>query len=536
MKITAIIICRYNSSRLKGKHFKKIGDKSLIMHLIDSLLEIKFINEIYIATGPRNKNSIFQKKLSQYYPKIKFYFHKNEDKVLERICYLSKKINKNILTISGDCPIISKEFITKSFIKFKKKKFDFLISKKLLQHEGIFFSKNKIWSFANKLSIDHNEQEHHSLFFKNHFKQFKYGYFPYNNNDLHQGFRMSVDTQSDLDFFNLISKICNKKNLKFNYENLIAYKKYQIINKHVSQKKIDFKILKKIYILTTKNSIFGYGHYNRSLIINRELQEQLSVIPRFINIKNLQSINLNKERYQKLMDNDENIFIIDLPNSYLDLFTNIKTINPKIIIDSFSRNKKDISIIPSLRNNNGYIYQGKKFLILRRDLLFDYYLNKIYPQKKSIDYLFIMGSTFQISKKILQDLIKLCKNYKVAMIVGIFVKKQQIKHLQKIKNLQLYYNPKNYNKIILSSNKIISRFGTSTIEVLSMKKKPWVYKFNESKNRKKDIKYLINQNLAYNYNFNELSSSTKSNNINNTLNTNFGGKNVISVIKHHYNK
>ena len=121
MKITAIIICRYNSSRLKGKHFKKIGDKSLIMHLIDSLLEIKFINEIYIATGPRNKNSIFQKKLSQYYPKIKFYFHKNEDKVLERICYLSKKINKNILTISGDCPIISKEFITKSFIKFKKK-------------------------------------------------------------------------------------------------------------------------------------------------------------------------------------------------------------------------------------------------------------------------------------------------------------------------------------------------------------------------------------------------------------------------------
>ena len=72
---------------------------------------------------------------------------------------------------------------------------------------------------------------------------------------------MSVDTQSDLDFFNLIFLICKKRNIEFNYENLIANKKYKFINSHVNQKKINFEeLIKKIYIITTKNKFLGLGH------------------------------------------------------------------------------------------------------------------------------------------------------------------------------------------------------------------------------------------------------------------------------------
>ena len=92
MSVTAVILCRYNSSRLRGKHFRKIGDKYLINHTIDNLKKIKFINEIYIATGEKNKNYIFKKKLKNIYRNLKFYFHKNEDKVVERIYYISKKL------------------------------------------------------------------------------------------------------------------------------------------------------------------------------------------------------------------------------------------------------------------------------------------------------------------------------------------------------------------------------------------------------------------------------------------------------------
>ena len=68
---------------------------------------------------------------------------------------------------------------------------------------------------------------------------------PYENRDLSKNIRMSVDTQSDLDFFNLIFLICKKRNIEFNYENLIANKKYKFINSHVNQKKINFEVKKK---------------------------------------------------------------------------------------------------------------------------------------------------------------------------------------------------------------------------------------------------------------------------------------------------
>ena len=53
--ITAIVLCRSNSSRLKNKHFYKIGGKPLLEIIVDKLSNIKLINEIYIATGSKKK-------------------------------------------------------------------------------------------------------------------------------------------------------------------------------------------------------------------------------------------------------------------------------------------------------------------------------------------------------------------------------------------------------------------------------------------------------------------------------------------------
>ena len=88
--ITAIVLCRSNSSRLKNKHFYKIGGKPLIRIIIDKLSNIKLINEIYIATGSKKKNSKYL-SLKKNKKKLKFYFHRNEKNVSERIFYLSKK-------------------------------------------------------------------------------------------------------------------------------------------------------------------------------------------------------------------------------------------------------------------------------------------------------------------------------------------------------------------------------------------------------------------------------------------------------------
>ena len=59
--LTAIILCRKNSRRLKKKHFFRIGKLTLIENLIQCINQNKEINEIYLATGPKKNNYIFEK-------------------------------------------------------------------------------------------------------------------------------------------------------------------------------------------------------------------------------------------------------------------------------------------------------------------------------------------------------------------------------------------------------------------------------------------------------------------------------------------
>jgi spore coat polysaccharide biosynthesis protein SpsF (cytidylyltransferase family) len=54
--ITAIINVRSSSERLPLKHLMKIGNKTIIEHIIEKLSKVKKINKIYIATGAKKKN------------------------------------------------------------------------------------------------------------------------------------------------------------------------------------------------------------------------------------------------------------------------------------------------------------------------------------------------------------------------------------------------------------------------------------------------------------------------------------------------
>ena len=67
--ITAIINARAKSERLPEKHLLKIGDKSLIEHLINQLLSSQIISQIYLATGSKKNNFKYENFLKKRYPK-----------------------------------------------------------------------------------------------------------------------------------------------------------------------------------------------------------------------------------------------------------------------------------------------------------------------------------------------------------------------------------------------------------------------------------------------------------------------------------
>ena len=58
--LTAIILCRENSRRLK-KHFYNIGKLTLIENLLKCISQNKSINEIFIATGQKKIITLLRK-------------------------------------------------------------------------------------------------------------------------------------------------------------------------------------------------------------------------------------------------------------------------------------------------------------------------------------------------------------------------------------------------------------------------------------------------------------------------------------------
>ena len=104
MNFVAIIQARMNSSRLPGKHMLLINKKPVIWYLIQRLKLVKKINKIVLATTVNKIDDV----LVDFAKKTKIFFYRgSESDVIGRVTEAAKKFKaKNIVDISGDCPLI----------------------------------------------------------------------------------------------------------------------------------------------------------------------------------------------------------------------------------------------------------------------------------------------------------------------------------------------------------------------------------------------------------------------------------------------
>ena len=493
--ITAIILARCSSSRLSKKHFHNIGQTKLIDIIINNLKKNKLISKIYLATGTKKKNLLFKNIINKN-KNCEIYFHKNEDNVTERIYFLSKKIKtKHTILISGDCCLVDNDFIQRVYNQIKYTDYDFLKTKKKLIHEGITLFKTEIWKKVFKHSKKNYQKEHPGYVVKEYPKLFKIGNFKPLKYETKKLFRLSVDTESDLDFFNSHHEYLKKKNKNFNLKNVINSKNFNYLNEHVNQKKA-IEINKKFIIVTAVSKEIGLGHYSRSKTIFREINETISSdIKIFCIGKKFYDKNfIYNERIEFIKKLNNSLFakydkiIIDLPKK---IFVTIppKLINQKniIIIDNLYDFKKPKFIIPSIRKNiNKNVYSGKNFLIIPRKTLL---LRSFVKQSKN-DYLLSSGSG-KLNDQIINFL---KKNKDIKLIMGSLISNTEINLLKRL-NIKFLINPLDHLKILKSANNIYCRFGVSTYELIAIGKKPIIFNQNEKSERLKDIMYLFNKGL-----------------------------------------
>lgn len=123
MKTAIFLQARLTSNRFPNKILSIINGASVIEILIKKLKKVKNVNKIIVIIPNNKKNDTLYKKLSKSNVLI---YRGSEFNVLKRFYFAAKKFNvKNIIRITGDCPLIDIEIVNKLILKYFSKKYDY---------------------------------------------------------------------------------------------------------------------------------------------------------------------------------------------------------------------------------------------------------------------------------------------------------------------------------------------------------------------------------------------------------------------------
>ena len=173
MKFDCIITARMTSTRLPGKIMKKIRNKKIIELLYERVKQSKLISNIIIATTKNKSDDILVKFLKKKY----LFFRGDEKNVTKRVIDTAKKFKtKNIVLITGDCPLIDKDLIDQCIRVFVANKADYVNNCNIRTYPDgldvqVFGLSSIIKSY--KLILKDTEKEHVTLSLRNNSSKFK---------------------------------------------------------------------------------------------------------------------------------------------------------------------------------------------------------------------------------------------------------------------------------------------------------------------------------------------------------------------------
>jgi len=113
-----------DSSRLPGKVLMKIGQKSMLHHVIQQTLSSELIDDVIIATTTSKQD----KSIIDFCNQNNFsFFCGSTNDLLDRYYKCAKKFNCNpIIRITSDCPLIDPRVIDSIINKFLKNSYDYV--------------------------------------------------------------------------------------------------------------------------------------------------------------------------------------------------------------------------------------------------------------------------------------------------------------------------------------------------------------------------------------------------------------------------
>ncbi len=240
LTIGIITQARMTSTRLPGKVFKEVKNKSLLQYHIERLQATGF--DIAIATTTNATDDI----ICEYAERNNIKYHRgSEDNVLSRYFETASKFNfQTIVRVTSDCPLIDPHLIRNSMEKYFK-----LNNQNLYMANGLerTFARGfdfEIFSFqllqeAFKKATDESDLEHVTPYiWKN--RSGKVELYPVKQTEDHSGLRITVDTKDDFELIKILIEKYNADALSYNEIEsiLLQHPELVSINAHIEQKKV----------------------------------------------------------------------------------------------------------------------------------------------------------------------------------------------------------------------------------------------------------------------------------------------------------
>ncbi len=235
--ISIFLQARIFSSRLQGKIFYNLCEKSILKHIIERVEKLKRYYKYLVVLVPSSDAEKIQAHLKDY-PEI-IIFPGDPDNVLKRFYDANKKINSNIVVrLTADNPLVDILHLKKGLIFHVKNNPDYSYYKNLPLGAGFEIINRDTLNICYKKSVESYHFEHVTPYIRENPDLFNIQVLKtrgiYNNPDL----RLTVDEEDDFKFMEIIFKklykgkpVFIRQVLKF----LIQNPEYLKINAHIKQ-------------------------------------------------------------------------------------------------------------------------------------------------------------------------------------------------------------------------------------------------------------------------------------------------------------
>jgi spore coat polysaccharide biosynthesis protein SpsF len=241
-KVAAIIQARMGSVRLPGKVLFKLGEDSVLSHLINRLKSVEKLDLIVVATTTLELDDLIADEVMKT-PNI-LLFRGSSDDVLKRYVEASEFYGVDVIVrITADCPFIDPSIISKGLRIFLSRNYDLVTNAgpdlvKRTFPRGLDFEifRSSELVNINKLKLNNYDREHVTPFFYRNNYNIKHMIL---ERDLSH-IRLTLDTEDDYLLLNEVHKrlyVLDKQFDLSEIENLF-FKKPELlkINQHVIQK------------------------------------------------------------------------------------------------------------------------------------------------------------------------------------------------------------------------------------------------------------------------------------------------------------